>query len=178
MRLRGIWQHGGVVFYNSVATHLPTYALRNAVLRAWGAQLGSSVAIAAGCTVLGIEALRIGDRSRVGRRCLLDARGGLALGSDVEVSDDVQFITAHHEPNSDDFRAAIGSISVEDYAWIASRSTVLEGVIIGLGSVVGACSLVRTSTPARSVVVGIPARRVAERDSRLGYSLGTRGARA
>jgi putative colanic acid biosynthesis acetyltransferase WcaF len=173
-----VWQHGGVVFFNAVGTHLPTHALRCALLRAWGARIGTGTAIGTGTTVLGIEHLEIGSRTRIGWRCLLDARGGLAIGDDVEISDDVQFITAHHEPQSSDFHAITAAISVGDHTWIASRATVLDGVTVGVGAVIGACALVSRSVCSRTVAVGIPARAVGSRDASLAYLVDARGARA
>jgi len=174
--IRGAWRQVGAAFYNSFVTYLPGHALRCAILRIWGASVGSGVAVGRGTTVLGIHALTIGSRTKVGRRCLLDARGRLELGTDVEISDDVQFITAHHDPQSDTFEALSGPIVVADHVWIASRATVLEGVAIGRGAVVAAESLVRLSVEPLAIVAGIPAKVTGERQSSLAYSLHPREA--
>lgn len=174
--IRGAWQQLGAVHYNGFVTHLPGHALRCATLRIWGAKIGPGVAVQRGTTVLGIHALEIGARSKIGWRCLLDARGGLVIGSDVEVSDDVQFITAHHDPKSNTFAAESGPIEVADHVWIASRATILESVSIGRGAVVAAESLVRRDIPALTIVAGIPAKTTGERHSSLAYSLHPREA--
>lgn len=49
-------------------------------------------------------------------------------------------------------------IVIEDDAWIGFNATILKGVTIGKGAVVGACSLVTKDVPANAVVVGNPAR--------------------
>ncbi len=174
--IRGAWRQVGAAFYNGIGTHLPTHALRCSVLRIWGASIGRGVAVQHGTTVLGIHGLAIASRSAIGRRCLLDARGGLFIGSDVEISDDVQFITAHHDPQSDTFAALSAPIEVGDHVWIASRATVLEGVTLGRGVVVAADSLVRQTVPDLAIVAGIPAKPTGKRTSSLTYSLNPREA--
>lgn len=44
-------------------------------------------------------------------------------------------------------------ITVEDDCWIGSNVTILDGVIIGKGSVIGAGTLVTKDVPAGSVVM-------------------------
>jgi acetyltransferase-like isoleucine patch superfamily enzyme len=51
----------------------------------------------------------------------------------------------------------IGAI-VQDFAVIATKTTLLPGVIIGYGSLVGANSLVSKNVPPEMVAIGIPAR--------------------
>lgn len=51
-----------------------------------------------------------------------------------------------------------GDIIVEEDVWIGANSTIMPGVKIGRGSVVGACSLVSKDVPPYAVVAGSPAR--------------------
>jgi acetyltransferase-like isoleucine patch superfamily enzyme len=167
--IRKLWEHAGVVFFNHFFTHFPSHRVRQAVLRLWGAKIGPESAIFRGTTVLGIAGIRIGEASVIGFRCLLDGRGGLSIGDNVVIASDVHFIAGHHLPNSDDFGYVLEPTIVEDYAWIASRATVLEGITVGRGAVVGACSLVRRSVEPMQIAAGIPAKPVAVRRSALTY---------
>lgn len=54
--------------------------------------------------------------------------------------------------------AIMAGVIVQDFAIVASKSTLLPGVVIGFGSLVGANSLVTKNVPAEMVAVGIPAR--------------------
>jgi acetyltransferase-like isoleucine patch superfamily enzyme len=47
---------------------------------------------------------------------------------------------------------------IEADCWIGSRVTIMEGVRIGRGSVIGAASVVTKSIPPYSIAVGVPAR--------------------
>lgn len=49
-------------------------------------------------------------------------------------------------------------IVIGNHVWIGARVTVLEGVRIGEGVVIGACSLVTNSVPAKCLAYGTPAK--------------------
>ena len=49
-------------------------------------------------------------------------------------------------------------VVIEDNVWIGERSTILKGVTIGRGSIVGCASVVTKSVPPYSVVAGNPAK--------------------
>lgn len=120
--------------------------------------------------VHGIKQLTIGDNCSIGFRCLLDARGALTIDDCVVLASDVQMITGHHVVDSDDFRIVMSPIHIAHHAWIASRSTIVAGVDIGPGAVVGACSLVRDDVEPMAVVAGVPTRQVGIRNSKLQYA--------
>jgi maltose O-acetyltransferase len=95
----------------------------------------------------------------IGVVCLDGA--GVAIGDDVQIGPNVQLLTATHplepRPRREKWESAF-PISVGDNAWIGGGAIVLPGVSIGPDSVVGAGSVVTRDVPARSVVVGNPAR--------------------
>jgi len=49
-------------------------------------------------------------------------------------------------------------IIIEDDVWIGFNATILKGVTIGKGAIVGACSVVTKDVPSNTVVVGNPAK--------------------
>lgn len=49
-------------------------------------------------------------------------------------------------------------ITIEDEVWIGSNVTILKGVCIGIGSVIGAASLVNSDVPPFTLVAGVPAK--------------------
>jgi hypothetical protein len=48
-------------------------------------------------------------------------------------------------------------VTIQDFAVVATMSTLLPGVIIGFGSLIGANSLVTKNVPSEMVAIGIPA---------------------
>lgn len=159
-------------FYNAVVCHVPLRWLRMAWLRASGAHLGSGSAVFWGTTVFNARDLRVGDRTVVSFRCVLDARGGLQLGADVVLASDVQLITGGHDIDHPGFAPFFQPVHVGDRVWLASRTTVLAGVRVGTGAVVAAGAVVADDVPEFTVVAGIPARPVRERARDLTYRIG------
>ena len=170
MGLRQKWQQLGFAVFNIVVTHVPSHTVRLATLRCWGARIGPGTTVGRGTTVLDIHRLRIGADCSIGFRCMLDARGGIRIADDVVLASDTHSITGRHDVNADDFAASFHPVRIGDFAWVASRSTVIDGVTIGRGAVVGACSLVKDDVAEMTVVAGVPAKVRGKRDSALKYS--------
>lgn len=159
----------GERIFNWAITHVPSHWVRQRFLRAFGATIGTDTSIMMGTTVLGLNRLVIGNNCSIGFDCVLDSRGGLTIDDDVVLASDVQIISGHHLVHSDDFAIKLAPIHIGHHAWVASRSTVLQGLTIGAGAVVGACSLVRDSVEDMGIVAGIPAKAVGQRVSTLDY---------
>lgn len=89
----------------------------------------------------------------------LDARGGLYIGENVIFGNEVMVLTAGHayECGADRRRVTLAPISIGDCVWVGSRSTILAGVTIGQGAVIGAGSVVTRDVEPWSLVGGVPA---------------------
>ena len=170
MDLREKWRQVGFALFNIVVTHVPSHTIRLATLRAWGARIGARSTVGRGTTVIDIHGLRIGEGCSIGVRCMLDARGGIEIADDVTIASDTHIITGRHEVDSDTFEAVFRPVVVGDHVWISSRSTIVDGVTIGRGAVVGACSLVRKDVGEMEIVAGVPARALGTRRSSLDYT--------
>lgn len=159
----------GERLFNWLFTYVPSHTFRQAVLRWSGATIGTGTSIMMGTTVFGVNRLVIGNNCSIGSRVLLDARGGLTIDDDVVVASDVQFITGKHLVHTDDFGNYLAPVHVKHHAWVASRSTVLLGLTIGVGAVVGACSMVNRDVDDMAIVAGTPATVRGKRQSSLAY---------
>ena len=76
-----------------------------------------------------------------------------------------------HDLNDDYHKAIWGNVIIEDYVWIASRVTILPNVHIGKGAVIAAGAVVTKDVPPMAIVVGVPARIIGTRKSKLKYQL-------
>ncbi|WP_236077752.1 acyltransferase [Rhodococcus sp. P1Y] len=159
----------GERLFNYVVTHVPSHWIRQNWLRFFGMKIGKNTSIMMGTRVHGIQQLTVGNNCSIGFRCLLDARGELTIDDDVVLASDVHIVAGHHLVNSDDFGRFLSPIHIKHHAWVASRSTILAGVELGVGSVVGACSLVRKDVADMEIVAGVPAKPVGTRRSTLDY---------
>ena len=103
--------------------------------------------------------VNIGKRCFIQQCCTFFGRGGINIGDDVFIGPKVNLITINHDPNPDNRSATYGrTITIEDKVWIGINSTVLPGVTIGYGAIVGAGSVVTKDVQPMTVVAGNPAR--------------------
>lgn len=99
---------------------------------------------------------RIGDRVRIHTGCFLEM---VTIDEDVFIAPNVVFADDRHPP-CPAYERCVGGAHVESDVSIGSNSTILPGVRIGRGSLVGAGSVVVRDVPPGSVVAGNPARLV------------------
>lgn len=103
--------------------------------------------------------VHIGKKCFIQQCCTFFGRGGITIGNDVFIGPKVNLITINHDPNPENRSATYGRpIVIEDKVWIGINSTILPGVTIGRGAIVGAGSVVTKDVPAMTVVAGNPAR--------------------
>lgn len=101
----------------------------------------------------------IGERCFIQQCCTFFGRGGIEIGNDVFIGPKVNLITINHDPDPDNRSATYGrKIVIEDKVWIGINSTILPGVRIGYGAIVGAGSVVTKDVEPMTVVAGNPAR--------------------
>lgn len=90
----------------------------------------------------------------------------VVIGARTQIASGVQILTADH-PRSPEIRASgleFGRpISIGTNVWIGAGSIILPGVSVGDDAIIGAGSVVTRDVPARSTVVGNPARALSNR---------------
>ena len=98
---------------------------------------------------------RIGSRVRIHSGCFLEL---VTIEDDVFVGPHVVFTDDPHPMNCPRYEDCKGGAVVRRLARIGANSTILPGVEIGEGALVGAGSVVVHDVPAGAVVAGSPAR--------------------
>lgn len=91
--------------------------------------------------------------------CRFQDQGGIVIGDGCLIGHNAVITTLNHDL-SVTRRADMhpGKVTLGRSVWLGANVTILPGVSIGDGSVVGAGAVVTKDVPARSVVVGAPAR--------------------
>lgn len=106
--------------------------------------------------------LKIGDNSGVGENSEL--YGDITIGNDVMMGTNCIIYTRNHSFASTDIPMwrqgfdEVKPVVIGNDVWIGGRVTILPGVHIGNGVVIGAGSVVTKDVPDYAVVVGNPAR--------------------
>jgi acetyltransferase-like isoleucine patch superfamily enzyme len=114
--------------------------------------------------------VKIGRFSYIQPRCVFSAfKGAIQIGENVQIAPNCTFYSYDHgiasgEKIIDQPLQTKGGIIVENDAWIGVGVTVLDGVRIGKGAVVGAGSVVIKDVPEGAVVMGVPACVIKMRD--------------
>ena len=105
------------------------------------------------------ESTTIGERCFIQQCCTFFGRGGIEIGHDVFIGPKVNLITINHDVDPDNRSATYGRrIVIEDKVWIGINATVLPGVKIGYGAIIGAGSVVTKDVEPMTIVAGNPAR--------------------
>lgn len=138
-------------------------------------KIGKHCAVCRNVDIRSPYRIEIGEHCTVNKRVVLDGRGGLKIGKNVDIAQEVNIWSLQHDYNSPTYSTKRGIVVIEDYVWLASRVTVLPGVTIGRGAVIGACSVVTKDIPPMSIAVGNPAKIIGRRYDCLEYELGHRG---
>jgi len=118
--------------------------------------------------------IQIRRNTVIGNGAVLDGRGGLRIGDNVNFSSGVWVWTMQHDKDSPDFAAQSAPVVIEDRVWLSCRTTILPGVTIGEGAVVCAGAVVTSDVEPYAVVGGVPARKIGARNRHLTYTLAGR----
>lgn len=107
--------------------------------------------------------LSIGNNVVVHRHVLLDDRGGIDIGNDVSISDYVN-IYSHSHDIYDIHKIQTPPTRIGNGVRITYHATVLAGVKVGDGAMIGSSALVTRDVEPHHIVAGIPAKTVKVKD--------------
>jgi putative colanic acid biosynthesis acetyltransferase WcaF len=126
---------------------------RATILRAFGAEIGQGVLIRNDVTIHWPWKLTVGDNSWIGVGAWILNLEPVRIGSNTCISQEVLLCTGSQQRTSLSFEFDNAPIEIGDGVWVAVRATVLRGVRIGDGAVIGACALVtRDVAPNQSIL--------------------------
>ena len=135
-----------------------------------GITIGNNVSILRGSIIectgvlsdLG-EGLIIGNNVGIAQNCFIQVRGPVKIGNDVIFGPNVSIFSENHNFENPDLPVSrqgvtrIG-VTIEDGAWLGTRAVILDGVVVGMNSIVAAGSIVTKNVPPYAVVGGVPAK--------------------
>ncbi|HCB23030.1 TPA: acyltransferase [Candidatus Daviesbacteria bacterium] len=151
------------LFWLHLLCYIPSHHVRRFLLRLAGAKIDQGSSFHMGCRFFSLKKIKIGEDSIIGYGAFLDGRDKIIIGNHVDIASDVMIYNSEHDINSDDFRAVVGAVEIEDYVFIGPRAIILPGVKISKGAVVGAGAVVTKDVADFTVVGGVPAEVIGER---------------
>lgn len=158
-----------IYLMNNVVAHIPWWRLRKMYFKLLGVKIDRNTILNMGQFFLVPRRLQIGSNTHINRNCILDARGGLTIGSNVSISYNVSLITGSHDCHSKNFAGKYLPIEIGNYVWIAANATILNNVKIGEGAVISAGAVVTKDVAPYTIVGGVPAKIIGERSHDLNY---------
>lgn len=161
MFLRVLWMLVSPLFRFSPR---PFFAWRNALLRAFGAKIGTNVHVYNSAVIYMPWNLEVQDWSSVGEHSYIYNLGKITIGNRVTISYRVHLCAGTHDFNKPDLPLLKPPIRISDEAWICTDAFVGPNVVVGEGAVVGARAVVTKNVPAWAVVAGNPANIISQRN--------------
>lgn len=156
---------------NHVVNQIPYHGLRMKTYRRLGVVIGEGSTILMSTEMHHATEIVIGSATIINQHCYLDGRGGLSIGDNVNISSHVLLVAGSHDvQDGTHFLGYANPVVVEDYVWLCTRSLILPGVTVGRGAVVAAGAIVTKSVPPHTIVAGIPAVKIGERNPDLHYN--------
>jgi len=137
------------------------------ILRRFGARIGQNVRIQAPLTIHNADQfkpiyknLTIADGCYLGRDCIIDVMGKIEIRSNSTLSHRV-VLNTHTNPGrsplkNERLKTTHGNITIGDGAYIGVGVMILEDVVIGKNTIIGAFSLVNRSIPEGRKAFGVP----------------------
>ena len=106
--------------------------------------------------------ITLGDHSGIGANSRIQK--GVRIGANVMMGPECYIYTVNHRIDRTDIPmiqqgfTEIAPVVIEDDVWIGARVTILRGVHVGQGAVIGAGAVVTKDVPAWAIVGGNPAK--------------------
>ncbi len=152
---------------------IPSHTIRKLCYILLGVDMGENVIFHFRTELRDPQYLKVGAGTIIGDNALLDARQGLTIGENVNLSSNVSIYTLQHNHRDPNFECTFDrplNVEIGDRAWLGCNVIVLPGVKIGKGAVVCAGAVVTKDVGEYEVVAGIPAKKVGDRPKNINYT--------
>lgn len=164
--IKGVLAGGLYVLCNYFISYIPCWHVRKLLYMACGMKIGKHSRIMMRVIVTHPWKIRIGENTTINEYCYLDGRGGLVIGDNVNVALQSMMITGTHDRRSKTFDYYTEPITIGNDVWLAARSMVLNGCVIGDGCLLsaGAVLMPRSKCPKGRMYGGVPAKPIKDRE--------------
>lgn len=103
--------------------------------------------------------ISLGKNVFINAGCKFQDQGGIEIGDNVLIGHNVVIASINHDFSPANRQSMYAKkVKIGSDVWIGSNSTILPGVCIGDGAIIGAGSVVTRDVPSCALVAGNPAR--------------------
>ena len=148
---------------NRIINKLPSRHIRKWFYQILGTKFGKECFPCRRVEILLPRGLKLGDRVNIGWFAELDARGGIRIDHDTNISSHVKLITGSHDIDDPQYTADFLPIHIGHHCWIGTGAIILQGIRIGDGAIVAAGAVVTKDVAPWTIVGGVPAKEIARR---------------
>lgn len=156
-----------LVWFRNTSGHIGL-VIRYVLLKSVASNIGKNVSIYPNVFLYNVNNLIIGDNVSIHPLCYIDAAGGIIIGNNVSIAHSCSIMSTSH--NYDEINIPIkdqgisfSEVLIKDNVWLGAKVTVLSGVKIDSGAIVGANSVLTKNVIANDIVAGVPARFIKKR---------------
>ena len=161
------------IFLIYLFSYIPSHTFRKLIYRLGGIKIGLGSTLHMGIKFYETKNIIIGQDTIIGENSVLDGRDELRIGNHVAIASEVMIYNSQHDLNDENFSAIKKPVIIDDYVFIGPRAIILPGVKIGRGAIVGAGAVVTKDVLENTIVGGIPAHEIGQRNLKeFRYKLG------
>ncbi|MDW7731799.1 MAG: acyltransferase [Methanolobus sp.] len=160
------------VIYTHFVSKVPSYSkgdkLRRILLKHLLYKMGEGATISSGCKIYYPQGISLGKNVIVAERISLDGKGTIEIDDDSIIGFESILLTSTYNSTRKDVLIrkqgkSQAPIRIGKNVWIGARVTILPGVEIGDGAIIGANSVVTKDVMPNTVVGGVPAKYIKDR---------------
>ena len=143
--------------------------IRYALIKTIAKKCGDNVAIFQGVYILHPENLVIGSNVSIHEMSYIDSMNAtISIGNDVSIAHGVTILSSSHNyadknTNIKDQGLTFSDTTIQDNVWIGAKATILSGITVESGSIIGAGAVVTKDVLKDTVVAGVPAKIIKKR---------------
>lgn len=137
--------------------------IRYALLKSIAKKVGENVSIHPNVYIFNAENLSIGNNVSIHPMTYIEAIGGINIGNDVSIAHSVTMLSVNH--NFSDLNIPIKDqgldckeLVIKSNVWIGAKSSLLAGIIVESGSIIGTGAVVTKNVVKNAIVGGVPAK--------------------
>lgn len=157
-----LWYAVNACFFNSPM--LLPYAIKNALIRIFGAKIGHGVIIKPRVNIKYPWKLEINNNSWIGEGVWIDNLDKVIIGKNVCISQGALILSGNHDYSKPTFDLIVKKITIDDGAWIGAKSIITQGVHVGSHAVLVSGSLASSDLESFGIYRGNPASKVKTRE--------------